>query len=97
MFRAEFLCVDFVVFDVCARLRSRASTLPHREWLSLSIHISISLCIREIDIESIYFSLLGERKIQERDRYISFLENIVLYFQDLVCSIVFLKNKSCSF
>ena len=63
--------MDFVVFDVCARLRSRASTLPHREWLSLSIHISISLCIREIHIESICFSLFLERERYKREIDIS--------------------------
>lgn len=89
MFRVEFLCGDFVMFDVRVRY-ARTSTLPYREWLSFSLYI------KEIHIESICFSLFSERKIQERQIYL-ILENIVLYFQDLVCSIVFLKNKSCSF
>ena len=89
MFRVEFLCGGFRGFDVCARY-ARASTLPYREWLSLSMYK------RDTYREYMFFSLLGERKIQERQIYL-ILENIVLYFQDLVCSIVFLKNKSCSF
>lgn len=37
MFRVELLCVDFVMFDVCARY-ARASTLPHREVYALSMY-----------------------------------------------------------
>lgn len=94
MFRVEFLCGDFVMFDVRARY-ARASTLPYREQRMVKF-FSLYKYIKEIHIESICFSLFSERKIQERQIYL-ILENIVLYFQDLVCSIVFLKNKSCSF
>ena len=89
MFRVEFLCGGFRGFDVCARY-ARASTLPYREWLSLSMYK------RDTYREYILLSSRREKDTRERQIYL-ISENIVLYFQDLVYSIVFLKNKSCSF
>lgn len=55
---------DFVMFDVCARY-ARASTLPHREWLSFSIYISIYK--RDTYREYILLSLLREEDTRETD------------------------------
>ena len=81
MFGVEFLCSDFVVFDMRARY-ARASTFPHREWLSLSMY--------KRDTYREYILLSSQREKDTRERQIYLIsENIVLYFQDLVCSIVF--------
>ena len=74
------------MFDVCARY-ARASILPHREWLSLSMY--------KRDTYREYILLSSQREKDTRERQIYLIsENIVLYFQDLMCSIVFLKIRA---
>lgn len=93
MFRVGLLCEDLDgvwCFDMRARY-TRASTLPHREWLSLYMYK------RDTYREYILLSSQKEKDTKRETDIYLILENIVLYFQDLMCSIVFLKNKSCSF
>lgn len=54
------------MFDVCARY-ARASILPHREWLSLSIHISISIYKKDAYREYILLSSRRRRYKREID------------------------------
>ena len=57
--------MSFVVFDVCARY-ARASTLTHREWLSLSMYK------RDTYREYILLSSRREKDTRERQIYLIF-------------------------